>query len=541
MKKTSSSSSKTITLFLCSLWIITILYGEMISFWIPYFYTCSWPPLPSSSKTINDTATLGAPLKIAVLADPQFMDKTSLGLAPKSLALEVIQFYTDLYMRRSILESILPFKPDVILFLGDYFDGGPILSDEEWKESMNRFRHVFNLDSDGRCSGIPVYYIPGNHDIGYGSLLSRKPEVISRYEKEFGPRNHQFSVGKVDFVAVDSQTLDGPKHGSWTSKSWDFVKNLSADSISNPRVLLTHIPLYRSDWTPCGVHRSSPIINQRLIRSVQDEDILYQNYLSEETSSLLLDTIKPVLVLSGHDHDQCSVTHKTRHGHVTEHTLGTISWQQGNLYPSFMLLSASNNAFTNTTNPEDAVSTHLCFLPMQTHIYIWYLSQFVFTILLLLLGPRTGFSFLNRFSDLLSLIRSVLRKIIAKDGKEKDDNEEYEYEEMWDAEGSMHLIRKSVKNPDVKVSNDSGSSTRGNVIARPTAKKATSQDLESSFVLKMNTDLNLDDGEKIIQRSEKIKRKWIVSRLVWTIRVLFVIAAFNIPLYMMLLFKDWIE
>ncbi|XP_043697448.1 metallophosphoesterase 1 homolog [Telopea speciosissima] len=70
-------------------------------------------------------------VKVAVLADPQLMDKTSLGLAPKSLALEIVQFYTDLYMRRSYLASILPFKPDVILFLGDYFDGGPVLSDEE--------------------------------------------------------------------------------------------------------------------------------------------------------------------------------------------------------------------------------------------------------------------------------------------------------------------------------------------------------------------------------------------------------------------------
>lgn len=31
---------------------------------------------------------------------------------------------------------------------------------------------------------------------------------------------------------------------------------------THPRVLLTHIPLYRPDGTPCGSHRSSPVINQ---------------------------------------------------------------------------------------------------------------------------------------------------------------------------------------------------------------------------------------------------------------------------------------
>jgi len=33
--------------------------------------------------------------------------------------------------------------------------------------------------------------------------------VISRYEKEFGARNYNFSTGMVEFVVVDAQTLDG--------------------------------------------------------------------------------------------------------------------------------------------------------------------------------------------------------------------------------------------------------------------------------------------------------------------------------------------
>ncbi|MCI15682.1 calcineurin-like metallo-phosphoesterase superfamily protein, partial [Trifolium medium] len=95
------------------------------------------------------------------------MDKTSLRLPDKSLALELVKFYTDLNMRRSFFSSILPFKPDVILFLGDYFDGGPYLLDEEWQESLNRFKHIFGLNAQGKYTDKEVYYIPGNHDIGY--------------------------------------------------------------------------------------------------------------------------------------------------------------------------------------------------------------------------------------------------------------------------------------------------------------------------------------------------------------------------------------
>jgi hypothetical protein len=33
--------------------------------------------------------------------------------------------------------------------------------------------------------------------------------VVERYEGEFGIRNRRFTIGKVEFVVVDSQTLDG--------------------------------------------------------------------------------------------------------------------------------------------------------------------------------------------------------------------------------------------------------------------------------------------------------------------------------------------
>ncbi|KAL6996166.1 hypothetical protein U1Q18_006301 [Sarracenia purpurea var. burkii] len=233
-------------------------------------------------------------VKVAVLADPQVMDRTSLHLPPKSLGLEIAEFYTDLFMRRAILASVLPFQPDVILFLGDNFDGGPILSDEEWQESLSRFRHIFNLNMLERSTNTQVYYLAGNHDVGYEAFHSRMPEVIKRYEKEFRSRNYRFTVGKVDFIAIDAQTLDGNSQGQLTSATWDFVRNISKDVSLTPRVLLSHIPLYRPDRTYCGPHRSSPIINQKVSRTNQNQEILYQNYITEKSSQYLLDMLRPV-------------------------------------------------------------------------------------------------------------------------------------------------------------------------------------------------------------------------------------------------------
>uniref|UniRef100_I1KHK8 Calcineurin-like phosphoesterase domain-containing protein n=1 Tax=Glycine max TaxID=3847 RepID=I1KHK8_SOYBN len=492
-----------LTLLLCLFWALTLLYGEMFAYWVPPIFTCSWPHLlrtSSSSMVETDSGNYQADyVKVAVIADPQLMDKTSLRLPAKSLALELVEFYTDLNMRRSFVASVLPFKPDVILLLGDYFDGGPYLSDEEWQESFNRFRHIFGLNAQGKYTDMPVYYIPGNHDIGYESLHSLKPEVIRRYEETFGIRNYRFTVGKVDFIAVDAQTLDGHPQNLLTSQTWDFVKNISADDVVHPRVLLTHIPLYRRDDTYCGPDRSSPIINQRIRHSLNGNtnDISYQNYVSEKSSKYLLDTIKPKLILSGHDHDQCTVSHQSKSGPVNEHTLGTISWQQGNLYPSFMLLSVDNSTHPNASIPKEALLTHLCYLPMQTHIYIC-------------------------------------------ETKEKDEDANYEYEMMWDAEGTMHLVKKTLNASTVN-SNDQSLGERGYVVMRAAARKNTAQEGDLSVNVDMASGIGLDPVAKMPPRTGKSKTKIIVQRLIRTLRMLTVISAVNVPLYMMLLFKDWID
>lgn len=73
---------------------------------------------------------------------------------------------------------------------------------------------------------------------------------------------------------------------------------------------------------------------------------------------------------------------------------------------------------------------------------------------------------------------------------------------------------------------------------RPTAKKAISQEMD----VRMNVDENADDmTAKLPIRTSKSKLKIIIQRLIQTFGMVMVIAAVNVPLYMMLLFKDWVE
>ncbi|GER45072.1 calcineurin-like metallo-phosphoesterase super family protein [Striga asiatica] len=508
-----------LTVFLSMIWALNLLYGEWFAYLVPSLWTCSWPHLQHSSSTSspNGVDFSSDYVKIAVVTDPQLMDKTSLPLAPKSLALEIAQFYTDLYMRRAFLSSVLPFKPDVVLFLGDYFDGGYKLSDDEWQESLGRFRHIFNLNMLQKSSKLKVYYLSGNHDIGYSAFISWKPEIVKRYDREFGARNFKVKIGKVDFIAVDAQTLDGHPQGSFTSDTWRFVKNVS------------------EDWTHCGPLRYSPVINQRIYHADRDQEILYQNYITENSSNALLDQIRPALVLSGHDHDQCTVTHKSnnKHGPVTEHTVGTVSWQQGNLYPSFMLLSVSNSIKADGSNSEeDYISTHLCFLPMQLHIYIWYLTLFAMTLVIVLLWPANEVLIFRKFGNLTVSVRSLYNSLISH-VKEKNEDDNCEYEEIWDAEGSMHLIKKTKKVSQTSLTEGS-SVERGNAVMRSKVRKQTAPEVDGS-----NADVSIHIGSSA--RTNRSKAKMVVWRLVRALRALITIAAFNVPLYVLLVFKDWID
>ncbi|XP_021720354.1 uncharacterized protein C630.12-like isoform X1 [Chenopodium quinoa] len=522
-----------LSLFFCMIWTITILYGEMFAYWVPFLWSYSWPHHSSSSL---GGAIPSEFVKVAVITDPQLMDRTSHDFGPKSVALEIATFYSDLYMRRAFLSSILPFKPDAILFLGDYFDGGPRLSNKEWQESLSRFKHIFDLGKHGRTKDIPLYYIPGNHDIGYAGHLFHKPEIIERYEGIFGKRNYNFTIGKVDFVAIDAQTIDGDIKDNTTSFTWSFVDGFSMGGRTNPRVLLTHIPLYRPDWTPCGPYRSSEVINQRISRSAYDQRILYQNYVTKESSEHILDSIQPVLVLSGHDHEQCTVNHDTKYGTVKEHTLGTVSWQQGNFYPSFMLLSVGNFTHTNGSSQEPIILSQLCFLPTQLFIYIWYIILFVITILALSILPTHDINL--HFGNLMTKINKLVREdLFSSSRKEKNEDENCEYEMMWDAEGSLHVIKKHSKAPLV-VSKETSSTERGNAVMRAARKQMV---LEQEGATKV--DISGDPGSDVknLTRSSKSLMRLMLQRCILVLGMVLVIAVVNVPLYMMLLFKDWAE
>lgn len=66
------------------------------------------------------------------------------------------------------------------------------------------------------------------------------------------------------------------------------------------------------------------------------------------------------------------------------------------------------------------------------------------TLVIVLLWPANEVVITRKLGDLMVSVRNVFRSF-SNVVKVKNDDENCEYEEIWDAEGTMHLIKKTKK------------------------------------------------------------------------------------------------
>ncbi|KAJ3356823.1 hypothetical protein HDU83_009635 [Entophlyctis luteolus] len=214
----------------------------------------------------------------------------------------------------------------------------------------------------------------GNHDIGFG--WSIVPEAYERYKTVFGDPNFSLTIANHTFVCIDTLGFSGASESVYYQNADKFLNEFVADE-SNvfPRILLSHVPLYRPDNSPCGSIRNKPLIKQ-------GSGYQYQNLIVEPLANHILSNIKPVLTLSGDDHDDCIFTHTLLADGVEteypEHSIATFSWLQGNIFPGFALLSL--NPDTQGIRDSSAHALRTCSLPPQLKIYNWYITLLLISV-----------------------------------------------------------------------------------------------------------------------------------------------------------------
>ncbi|KAJ3322939.1 hypothetical protein HDV06_002598 [Boothiomyces sp. JEL0866] len=267
-------------------------------------------------------------------------------------------------------------KPNVVIFVGDLMDGGRQWNDKDFYEELSRFRNVFRL----RDPKTVTLGVAGNHDIGFGETIV--PRAYSRYLDHFGKLNSITHIANHSIVALDTIGLSGKPDGKPYQTAHAFLKSLDQPKLNPEKtILISHVPLYRPENADCGpIRHFKPITNRRGYQYQSKRHFtldLIQYHLTNE----ILGILKPSLVISGDDHDDCQYTHDRGSFKVFEHSLATFSWLQGNIYPGFGVMSLRPNFAPPSAPGSPSFQLKACPLPPQLHIYMWYIALLIISLI----------------------------------------------------------------------------------------------------------------------------------------------------------------
>ncbi|KAH9485010.1 hypothetical protein JR316_0001914 [Psilocybe cubensis] len=367
------------------LWVVLVIWGDLGAFFWS-LSDCSWPEVKTGNVRQSPQTT-----HVLLVADPQVQH--TLLLSPGSWwANPLRRAMFELNMQKS-WHVTMRLRPHVVIFLGDMLANGKAArSLEEYREAANYFKSVFATDPRTK-----VYYVPGNNDVGLGSVSAVASNLRSYYTDSFGPLNQNIVISNHTFIALDAPALvdeDYHRHGQGTSfDKWkpieggavEFVKEMAVYDPGNV-ILLSHIPLARPETADCGPFREKGGIR----RSAGPG---YQSALGRQTTRFLLKNLEPLVVFSADNRDYCEYTHVlpgTRvdgHNHINairEVTVKSFSMSVHIRRPGFQLLSLVDPA--TLANPDfHSFADTPCLLPDQNRLYTgFYLPCLIITLLVLI-------------------------------------------------------------------------------------------------------------------------------------------------------------
>ena len=177
------------------------------------------------------------------------------------------------------------YKPQFVIILGDLFSYQNTINEEfEWR--TNRYKTLFPKYTDH------FYNLSGNHDIGYGFDMTINN--VHRFENTFGKVNFMTSSEDYELIFINSQAVDGSLNSNFYKDTWEFIQSIPKHT-NKKRFLFMHIPLYPNRVVTC----------EENLYEVANGIYKFQNYLTHNTSELLVDILNPDFIVSGHNHDGC--------------------------------------------------------------------------------------------------------------------------------------------------------------------------------------------------------------------------------------------
>lgn len=239
--------SLSILLFIC----------EFLVYYITIFQ-CNWP----NEKHLQTNGS--NPVKVMLIADTHLLGPFRGHWFDK--------MRREWQMHRAFQTAMTIFHPEIVFVLGDLFDEGNWVNQNEFQEYCERFQKLFYTPKE-----TSLYSLAGNHDIGFH--YNTNPTLVNRFDKFFNSSGVDLiSRRGVHFVSIDSMAMEGD--GCFLcDKAERLLRKISErfkcskvgnckngnellDGYSQP-IILQHFPMYRKSDEDCLEHDSPEIENFR--------------------------------------------------------------------------------------------------------------------------------------------------------------------------------------------------------------------------------------------------------------------------------------
>lgn len=134
---------------------------------------------------------------------------------------------------------------DLVMVAGDLTEDGRPEQRMEFLRAIKAFQ-------------APVFYVPGNHDVGAKIIRGKKPDRkrdvnsfrVARYEMELGPSYYVRHQAGVRVVGINGSLLDSGLHVE--KRMWDFLEKELFKPCTNLTIALIHYPPYLKNVTEPG-------------------------------------------------------------------------------------------------------------------------------------------------------------------------------------------------------------------------------------------------------------------------------------------------
>jgi len=313
--------------------VLSLLYNEFLVYYIT-LYSCKYPSMEGDTSKILDTM---------ILADTHLLGSKNGHWFDK--------LRREWQMHRAFQTAITYFSPEAVFFLGDVFDEGKWCSPQEFQQYVNRFGSLFYTRNETK-----TFVIAGNHDVGFHYAVH--PYLLKRFQQAYNAKSvRKVTLKGVEFVLINSMAFEGDNCFLCEDAEKRLAKISSGLSCAGPDcpgpVLMSHFPLYRDSDEMCDELDEAP--------SPDKFDKFREGWecISNSSSQLLKDKLKPRIAFTGHTHHGCRTNHEEG---FMEWTVSSFSWRNKN-NPAFLLARFS----------ESSVEVSKCFMPEEDTVYLVYM------------------------------------------------------------------------------------------------------------------------------------------------------------------------